>query len=62
MNFLPLFCNCAPLFQGIVEPHSVCDVPLIIKAQKLEEQDVMAQVAIFGSPEPPMVSLSTRLS
>ena len=35
----------------------MCDVPLIIEAQALEEQDVLAQIAIFGSPDPPMVSL-----
>ena len=42
-------------FQGIVEPHSVLDVPLIIEAQTLEEQDLVVHVAIFGSPDPPMV-------
>ena len=33
----------------------MCDVPLIIEAQALEEQDVLAHIAIFGSPDPPMV-------
>ena len=34
----------------------MCDVPLLIEAQALEEQDVIAHIAIFGSPDPPMVS------
>ena len=45
--------------QGIVEPHSVCDVPLMIEAQTLEEQDVMVQLSIFGSQDPPLVSSLT---
>lgn len=39
----------------MVDPHSVLDVPLVIEAQALEEVDVVAQIAIFGSPDPPMV-------
>ena len=35
----------------------MCDVPLLIEAQALEEQDVIAHIAIFGSPDPPMVSV-----
>ncbi|XP_053402100.1 hydrocephalus-inducing protein homolog isoform X11 [Mercenaria mercenaria] len=44
----------SPQPKGIVDPHSVLDVPLIIEAQALEEQDVVAHVSIFGSPDPPM--------
>ena len=33
----------------------MCDVPLIIEAQALEEQDILAHIAIFGSPDPSMV-------
>lgn len=57
----PLIINTTNVYlivlQGIVEPHSVCDVPLLIEAQVLEEQDVIAHIAIFGSPDPPMVSI-----
>mgnify|MGYP000688775634 CR=1 FL=1 len=42
-------------FQGVVDAHSVLDVPLVIEAQCLEEQDVMAHISVFGSPDPPMV-------
>lgn len=45
------------MFQGIVEPHSVLDVPLVIEAQSLEEQDVVAYISVFGSPDPPMVHI-----
>ena len=44
------------VFQGIVEPHSLCDIPLIIEAQMLEEDDIVAYFSIFGSPDPPLVS------
>lgn len=44
-------------FQGILEAHSVCEVPMIMEAQCLEEIESTAQVMIFGSPEPPLVSV-----
>ncbi|XP_052230840.1 hydrocephalus-inducing protein-like isoform X4 [Dreissena polymorpha] len=44
----------SPQPKGIVEAHSVLDVPLIIEAQGIEEQDVVASIAIFGSPDPPL--------
>ncbi|XP_025115052.1 hydrocephalus-inducing protein-like isoform X4 [Pomacea canaliculata] len=40
--------------KGIIAPHSLCEVPLMIRAQMLEEQEVSCFVAIFGSQEPPM--------
>ena len=45
------------VLQGVVAPHSVCDVPLQIRAQCLEEQETPCFIAIFGSPDPPLVSL-----
>lgn len=42
--------------QGVVEPHSLCDIPLLIEAQMLEEEDIVAYFSIFGSPDPPLVS------
>ena len=42
--------------QGVVAPHSVCEVPLEIQAQWLEEQEMPCFIAIFGSPDPPLVS------
>ena len=43
-------------FQGIIAPHSVADVPLLIKANALEEQEVPCLVQIFGSQDLPIVS------
>ncbi|KAL3860158.1 hypothetical protein ACJMK2_010318 [Sinanodonta woodiana] len=40
--------------KGIVQPHSIQDVPIIIEAQMLEEQDTVAYISIFGSPDPPL--------
>jgi len=57
----PVFsCSLCVDLQGIIEPHSVYDLPLIIEAQALEEQDILAQIAIFGSPDPPMVSVASN--
>ncbi|KAK3085440.1 hypothetical protein FSP39_003318 [Pinctada imbricata] len=44
----------SPKAKGIVEPHSVYEVPLVIEAQMLEEQDMVAHFAIFGSQDPPL--------
>ena len=55
-------CRCAlysllirvPLLpQGIVEAHSICDLPIIITPQKLEEQCTLANILIFGSSDAP---------
>lgn len=40
-----------------MEPHSLCEVPLLIEAQMLEEQDIVAYFSVFGSPDPPLVNL-----
>ena len=45
------------VLQGVVAPHSVCEVPLQIRAQCLEEQEMPCFIAIFGSPDPPLVSV-----
>ncbi|KAL5021171.1 hypothetical protein ScPMuIL_000326 [Solemya velum] len=44
----------SPKPKGIIEPHSVCDVPIIIEAQALQEQEMIAFFSIFGSPDPPL--------
>ena len=44
------------VLQGIVEPHSVLDVPMIITPQGLEELQVTAHVMVFGSADVPLVS------
>lgn len=33
----------------------MCDVPIIIEAQALQEQEMIAFFSIFGSPDPPLV-------
>jgi len=42
--------------QGILEKHSVTEVPLIITPQRLEEMEITSQFVIFGRPEMPLVS------
>ena len=53
-------CNLSLIYnfgsQGIIQPHSVMDVPLVITPQGLEELEIVAQLMIFGSPDPPLVS------
>ncbi|XP_071173399.1 hydrocephalus-inducing protein homolog isoform X10 [Mytilus edulis] len=44
----------SPKMKGIVEPHSLTEVPMIIQSQMLDEQDIIGQFAIFGSPDPPL--------
>lgn len=44
----------SPKAKGVVEPHSLCDIPLLIEAQMLEEEDIVAYFSIFGSPDPPL--------
>ncbi len=44
------------VFKGIIEAHSILDVPLVITPQGLEELEILAQLSIFGSPDPPLVS------
>ena len=45
------------LFQGIIEPQSTCDVPLVITPQGLEELETTARFIIFGNSESPLVGL-----
>ncbi|XP_035827636.1 hydrocephalus-inducing protein [Aplysia californica] len=44
----------SPQPKGIIAPHSVADVPLLIKANALEEQEVPCLVQIFGSQDLPI--------
>nr|KAG5712964.1 hypothetical protein BaRGS_021758 [Batillaria attramentaria] len=52
--------DCPPILyqssepKGVVMPHSVRDVPLEIRLQLLEEQEMPCLVTIFGNQEPPM--------
>ena len=55
-NFNFFLCNG---FQGIIQPHSVKEVPLHITAECLEEVTTMAYFMIFGSSDAPLVSLMT---
>ena len=43
--------------QGIIEPHSVMEVPLVITPQGIEELETTCYFSIFGSPDPSMVSI-----
>lgn len=42
--------------QGIIQPHSVKEVPLHMTAECLEEVTTMAYFMIFGSSDAPLVS------
>ncbi|XP_041375521.1 hydrocephalus-inducing protein homolog [Gigantopelta aegis] len=44
----------SPVPKGVIAPHDVYDVALLIEAQVLEELDISVYVHIFGSPDPPM--------
>ncbi|XP_033116735.1 hydrocephalus-inducing protein homolog isoform X2 [Anneissia japonica] len=39
---------------GIIQPHSVIDIPLVITPQGLEELEAVAEFSIFGSSELPL--------
>uniref|UniRef100_H2XZ27 Hydin adenylate kinase-like domain-containing protein n=1 Tax=Ciona intestinalis TaxID=7719 RepID=H2XZ27_CIOIN len=41
--------------KGLIEPHSEVNVPILIQAQDVDDQEVTAYFSIFGSPEPPLV-------
>ena len=47
-----LFQSTAPL--GIIQPHSVSEVPVTLAVQQREEQSVVAHFKIFGSPDSPL--------
>ncbi|XP_077982980.1 hydrocephalus-inducing protein homolog isoform X2 [Glandiceps talaboti] len=44
----------SPQPHGIIQPHSIVEVPLVITPQALEELDIQSYFKIFGSFEPPM--------
>ncbi len=44
------------MLQGLIEPHTLLDVPLVITPQGLQELETIAQLIVFGSPDPPLVS------
>ncbi|XP_070194710.1 hydrocephalus-inducing protein homolog isoform X4 [Littorina saxatilis] len=44
----------SPEPKGVVAAHSVCEVPLEIRSQYLEEQEIPCFIAIFGSTDPPL--------
>ena len=43
--------------KGLIEPRSVVEVPMLVTVQELDEQETTACFSVFGSPEPPLVSL-----
>nr|XP_006823299.1 PREDICTED: hydrocephalus-inducing protein homolog [Saccoglossus kowalevskii] len=49
----PILYN-SPVPSGIIAPHSVVEVPVVITPQALEELDINSFFKIFGSIEPPM--------
>ena len=49
---------CVLWFQGIIQPHSVKEVPLHITAECLEEVTTVAYFMIFGSSEAPLVRMT----
>lgn len=42
--------------QGIIQPHSIKEVPLHMTAECLEEVSTMAYFMIFGSSDAPLAS------
>ncbi|XP_046359897.2 hydrocephalus-inducing protein homolog isoform X3 [Haliotis rufescens] len=44
----------SPQTKGIIPPHCVMEVPLLVEVQALEEQDIPVYIRIFGSQEPPL--------
>ena len=55
-EFTPIVYS-SPQPKGIIEPHAIMEVPLVITPQGLEELEITAHFAIFGNPEVPVVSL-----
>ena len=51
-------CVCVLWFQGIIQPHSVKEVPLHITAECLEEVTTVAYFMIFGSSDAPLVRMT----
>ena len=53
-----IVCVCVLWFQGIIQPHSVKEVPLHITAECLEEVTTVAYFMIFGSSDAPLVRMT----
>lgn len=49
------------VFQGVIHPRSVKEIPLQITAECLEEVQTMAYFMIFGSSEQPLVSYAQQI-
>ncbi|XP_055892829.1 hydrocephalus-inducing protein homolog isoform X5 [Biomphalaria glabrata] len=45
----------SPKAKGVIAPNSIVDIPLVIEAVALEEQEIPCYIRIFGSPNPPMI-------
>ncbi|NXW23792.1 HYDIN protein, partial [Circaetus pectoralis] len=44
----------SPVLCGIIQPHSLVEVPFTLEAQVIGEQDTVAHVAVFGSEGSPL--------
>ncbi|NXU58594.1 HYDIN protein, partial [Turnix velox] len=44
----------SPVPCGIIQPHSSVEIPLVLEAQVLGEQDTVAHIAVFGSLRSPL--------
>ncbi|MGH0142284.1 UNVERIFIED_CONTAM: hypothetical protein FKN15_002866 [Acipenser sinensis] len=44
----------SPQPRGIIEPHSTLEIPLVLQAALVGRLDAMAEVAVFGSENPPL--------
>ncbi|XP_076808093.1 hydrocephalus-inducing protein homolog isoform X2 [Clavelina lepadiformis] len=47
-----MFGSSAP--KGLIEPHSMVEVPILIQVLELDEQETTAYFTIFGSPDQPL--------
>ncbi|XP_033896012.3 hydrocephalus-inducing protein-like [Acipenser ruthenus] len=44
----------SPQPRGIIEPHSTLEIPLVLQAALVGRLDVVAEVVVFGSEDPPL--------
>ncbi|RXM33054.1 Hydrocephalus-inducing protein [Acipenser ruthenus] len=44
----------SPQPRGIIEPHSTLEIPLVLQAALVGRLDAVAEVAVFGSEDPPL--------
>ncbi|XP_066493063.1 hydrocephalus-inducing protein homolog [Tiliqua scincoides] len=51
----PKILHSSPMPSGIIEPHTMVEIPLALEVQERGPQEVTAYIAVFGSEDPPLV-------